>query len=209
VQERLFRPFVQADSSTTRQYGGTGLGLAIAKQLVQLMGGSIGVESEPGRGSKFWFTVPLAVLSRTPSTARPALKEELPPLRGRVLLVEDNQINQQVAEHILRSFGLDVAVVANGCDAVTACARGEFDAVLMDCLMPEMDGFEATRHIRQQEAGAAAAARRLPIIAMTANALAGDRERCMAAGMDDYVPKPFQRQKLHHMLSRWLSQPRA
>jgi signal transduction histidine kinase/ActR/RegA family two-component response regulator len=209
VQERLFRPFVQADSSTTREYGGTGLGLAIAKQLVQLMGGAIGVESEPGRGSRFWFTVPLAVLSRAPRAVKAAAREELPPLRGRILLVEDNQINQQVAEHVLRSFGLDVAVVANGTEAVTACARDAFDAVLMDCLMPEMDGYEATRHIRQQEATVESEARHLPIIAMTANALVGDRERCLAAGMDDYVPKPFQRQMLHELLARWLTQPSA
>jgi signal transduction histidine kinase len=209
VQTRLFRPFVQADSSTTREYGGTGLGLAIARQLVVLMGGSIGVESEPGRGSRFWFEVPLVILSRAPGTARTAVRETLPPLRGRILLVEDNLLNQQVAAHVLRSFGLDVAVVANGCDAVAACARSDFDAVLMDCLMPEMDGFEATRHIRQREAAATQSARHLPIIAMTASALAGDRERCMAAGMDDYVPKPFQRQMLHHLLARWLSQPSA
>jgi CheY-like chemotaxis protein len=209
VQKRLFRPFVQADSSTTREYGGTGLGLAIAKQLVQLMGGTIGVESEPGRGAHFWFTVPLPVLSRGPGKAETPVPEKLPPLRGRILLVEDNLLNQQVAEHLLRSFGLDVVLVAHGAEAVTACAAGDFDAVIMDCLMPEMDGFEATRRIREQEAAAPEPGRHVPIIAMTANALVDDRERCMAAGMDDYLPKPFRRQALHALLGRWLRQPSA
>jgi signal transduction histidine kinase/ABC-type amino acid transport substrate-binding protein/CheY-like chemotaxis protein len=209
VQQRLFRPFVQADSSTTREYGGTGLGLAIAKQLVQLMGGTIGVQSEPGQGAHFWFTVPLPVLSRGPGKSDAPAPEKLPPLAGRILLVEDNLLNQQVADELLRSFGLDVVVVANGADAVAACAGGGFDAVIMDCLMPEMDGFEATRRIRAQEAAGSEPGRHVPIIAMTANALAGDRERCMAAGMDDYLPKPFRRQALHALLGRRLGQRSA
>jgi signal transduction histidine kinase len=209
VQKRLFRPFVQADSSTTREYGGSGLGLAIARQLVQLMGGAIGVQSEPGQGASFWFTVPLPVLSRGPRSADTGPSEKLPLLSGRILLVEDNLLNQQVAEQLLHSFGLDVVVVAHGADAVAASAGGGFDAVIMDCLMPEMDGFEATRRIRAEEAAASGPGRHVPIIAMTANALVGDRELCMAAGMDDYLPKPFRRQALHALLGRWLSERSA
>ncbi|KFE62351.1 ATP-binding protein [Hyalangium minutum] len=204
AQPRLFQAFMQADSSTTREYGGTGLGLAISKHLVELMGGTIGVESEQGQGAYFWFQVPFQVLARAPGSVGPPSKgEALAALSGRVLLVEDNETNQMVAQHMLQSFGLEVVLAQNGVEAVEACRRGSFHAVLMDCLMPELDGFEATRRIRAHEASAPAGGR-LPIIAMTANALAGDRTRCLESGMDDYLAKPFKRQALHEVLTRWM-----
>jgi CheY-like chemotaxis protein len=203
TQQRLFQAFTQADSSTTREYGGTGLGLAISKHLVELMGGSIGVESEAGQGAYFWFRVPFHVLSRPPGTAGAAKEEEFPALSGRVLLVEDNETNQMVAQHMLQSFGLEVILAQNGVEAVEACRRGTFHAVLMDCLMPELDGFEATRLIREHEATTPGKGR-LPIIAMTANAMAEDRTRCLECGMDDYLAKPFRRRALHDVLARWI-----
>jgi signal transduction histidine kinase/CheY-like chemotaxis protein len=203
TQRRLFEAFMQADSSTTREYGGTGLGLAISKHLVELMDGEIGVESEPGKGAHFWFRMPFHVLSR-PSSAEPGRKEEeLTPLAGHVLLVEDNAMNQVLARHMLQSLGLAVTLAQNGLEAEEACRSGAFDAVLMDCLMPELDGFEATRRIRAREASAPQG-RRIPIIAMTANALATDRTRCLESGMDDYLAKPFKRRALYEILSRWL-----
>jgi signal transduction histidine kinase/ActR/RegA family two-component response regulator len=205
TQQRLFKPFTQADSSTTREYGGTGLGLAISKHLVELMGGTIGVQSEAGQGAYFWFKVPFHVLSRPPGSAGASKAEELSALSGRVLLVEDNETNQMVAQHMLHSFGLEVVLAQNGVEAVEACRRSTFHAVLMDCLMPELDGFEATRLIREHEATAPHGGR-LPIIAMTANGLAGDRTRCLECGMDDYLAKPFKRRALHEVLARWMGQ---
>ncbi len=203
TQRRLFEAFMQADSSTTREYGGTGLGLAISKQLVQLMGGEIGVESELGHGAYFWFRVPLVGLSRPPRGGDSDSEEALPALSGHVLLVEDNATNALVATHMLRSFGLVVTATRNGAEAVEAYRQGSFDAVLMDCLMPEVDGFEATRRIRAHEA-ATPQGGHVPIIAMTANVLEGDRQRCLESGMDDYMAKPFKRRALHGMLSRWI-----
>lgn len=205
TQHRLFQAFVQADSSTTREYGGTGLGLAISKHLVELMGGEIGVESEAGKGAYFWFRVPLYVLARTGSNSGAEKEPDLPPLSGHVLLVEDNQMNQLVAQQMLHSFGLSITTARNGVEAVEASRRGTFDAVLMDCLMPDMDGFEATRRIRADEA-AMPQRGRLPIIAMTANALASDRAHCLECGMDDYLAKPFKRRMLYSTLSHWLEQ---
>ena len=338
-RERLFKAFSQADGSTTREFGGTGLGLAISKQLVELMRGRIGVDSELGRGSTFWFVVPLAVEAheraivvpalagrrvlivddnRTNRTilkhqvaalgmkhavaedgaralhllreaidekapfelalvdmkmpglngielaeaihADPTLKglhmimltsmsssdgitkardagfsatlskpvrqaellrsisaalgdrgtsahaapmHEVPahlPLRGRVLLVEDAEVNQQVAMAMIAKIGCEVVLARNGLEALALTERERFDVVLMDCQMPEIDGFEATRRIRLREAGG----RRVPIVAVTANALTGDRERCLEAGMDDYVSKPFTRAALRNALQLWL-----
>lgn len=190
----LFEPFVQADAG--RAQGGTGLGLAISKRLVEAMGGEIGLESEPGQGTRCWFDVPVQpalVLKGTPTP--PA-----PPSRGlRILLAEDNVVNQTVARGLLERQGHQVDVVPNGRLAVEACTRERWDLILMDCQMPEMDGFAATLEIRRLEE---ALQRRTPIVALTANALSEDRERCLEAGMDGHVAKPLAVQELASALAR-------
>ncbi len=204
---RLFESFVQGDSSTTRRYGGTGLGLAISKQLVELMGGQIGTESESGRGSLFWFTATFAKYG----DGKPELEEEraaaalLPestprPAKVRILVAEDNPVNQRIAVRILEKAGYRAEAVSDGKQALEALAKNDYDLVLMDVQMPEMDGFQATMEIRRLEA----ATGRTPIIAMTANAMTGDRERCLAAGMDDYIGKPMRLEELQKMIERWV-----
>jgi PAS domain S-box-containing protein len=190
----IFDPFVQADGSMARQYGGTGLGLAISSRLTQLLGGRLWAESDLGKGSTFHFTLKTALRSgaarerETPTEIRAEPAEPvLPPLR--ILLVEDNRVNQRFGVVLLAKRGHSVEVVANGQLALEALAVRPFDLVLMDVQMPEMDGFETTRRIRQREEGTQ---RRTPIIAVTAHAMKGDRERCLAAGMDGYVTKPMQ-----------------
>ena len=205
----LFDKFSQVDASTTRQYGGTGLGLAISKQLAELMGGRIGVTSEPGVGSQFWFSARLAKQAGPPPprphTPRHPMRETAPQFQGhktRILLAEDNIASQQVALRILTKLGLRADAVANGVEAVKALATIPYDLVLMDVQMPEMDGIEATRHIRSSLS--AARNHRVPIIAMTASIMPSDRQKCLDAQMDDYVSKPVSTQSLAAALQRWL-----
>lgn len=197
----LFEVFSQADSSHARKHGGTGLGLAISLQLSRLMHGDIDFVSQPGLGSTFWFDAPLAACEAPTNAADGAAP--LAPLSGRILLVEDSPINREVALAVLRHFGVAVQSVEDGQQAVDITRNARFDLILMDCQMPNVDGFEATRRIRTRELSQSLP--RTPIVALTANALEGDRARCFAAGMDDYLAKPFFEEQLHAVLKRWLS----
>ncbi len=205
----IFQQFTQADSSTTRKHGGTGLGLAICRQLVSLMGGSIDVQSEVGRGSTFTVLLPLPAAPAEDKQVSPAKDTPTPAVpihiavRSRIILAEDNPVNQLVAKRMLALMGFQVEVAESGEAVLRLLGSGPFDLILMDCMMPQMDGYEATREIRRREAGAS----RIPIIAMTANAMEGDRERCLAAGMDDYVSKPVSRSALSSALATWLLRP--
>jgi len=204
--ERMFEPFTQADVSTTRKYSGNGLGLAIAKQLVELMGGEIAAKSELGAGSRFWFEVPLP--AATSSIRQPAREQSV--RRGQqkseqrgalVLVVEDSPVNRVVAVGVLERCGYHVHVVNDGREALQALSSQRYDAVLMDCQMPDVDGYQATEELRRRERGSSY---HTPVIAMTAHAMVGDRERCLAAGMDDYLSKPVRSQILAEVLERWI-----
>jgi signal transduction histidine kinase/ActR/RegA family two-component response regulator len=207
--EGLFSPFTQGDASTTRRYGGTGLGLSISKRLVELMGGTIGVQSAEGAGSTFWFTLPFeAAAVPAPPRPAPAAAPETAPgpeNRPRLLVVEDNPLNQRLALRLLAKFGFEADVAENGALALEALARRSYGAVLMDCQMPVLDGYEATRLIRQ--GNRENVDRQIPIIAMTANAMQGDRERALEAGMDDYLTKPIDPAKLQAAVVRWAERP--
>ncbi|MFI8746860.1 response regulator [Pseudomonas sp. NPDC077186] len=197
--EHMFDAFQQADTSISRRYGGTGLGLPIARTLAERMGGTLRAESEVGAGSVFTLEIPLPFRQRS---EQEQASESLKPGGGdgqSVLLVEDNPVNQTVIEAMLRSLGYRVSLVGDGQQALHSFAQHDYAAILMDCRLPLMDGYEATRQIRQQARG-----RQIPIIALTANALQGDREACLAAGMNDYLAKPFKRADLQHILQRWL-----
>lgn len=204
-QAAIFSPFTQADGSTTRKYGGTGLGLAICRQLAELAGGEIWLESEPGKGSLFWFTMPLQ--KQTSVIITPQRISETGTSRSpetgdiRILLAEDNAINQKVALSMLAKLGYSADVVDNGIEAIKALEASEYDLVLMDCMMPDMDGFEATAIIR--DPASRVLNHHVPIIAMTANAIKGDREKCLEAGMDDYISKPVTKGILSETLQRW------
>jgi signal transduction histidine kinase/CheY-like chemotaxis protein len=215
--DRLFQPFTQADSSTARKYGGTGLGLTISRQLIEMMGGTVGARSTPGEGSTFWFEVALPLADQGDQTEQTPARSTA--LGGRdtaghltdaaplVLVAEDNPVNQMLATRQLDGDGYRTEVVSNGREAVAATERTNYAAVLMDCEMPEMDGYEATRQIRSREIEP----NHLPIIAITAHSMSGDREKCLAAGMDEYVSKPLRRIELRDALTRAIatSQHRA
>jgi len=196
AQERIFLPFHQVDSSPARAYGGTGLGLAIAKRMAEAVGGEIGVRSRQAEGSAFWFTARLALRPGT-AAASPGAEEEKTP--ARVLVVEDNAVNRKVVVSMLEGLGHAVEAVVNGQEAVEACRRATYDVVFMDCQMPEMDGLTATALIREHEASS----RRTPIVALTASAMPSDRQRCLEAGMDDYLTKPVRLQLLEAAVRRW------
>ncbi len=203
-QQRIFQPFTQADSSTTRRYGGTGLGLTICRHLVELMGGEIHCESELHKGSRFWFRLPLTIFNpdfdviNQPMATSIKIQQD-----ATVLIVEDNPVNQQVVMHMLKKLGLNYRVAVNGREALANLSTSnKWDLVLMDCQMPVMDGFEATKRWREQEVFLGQ--KRIPIIALTANAMHGDEERCVAAGMDAHLAKPINLQSLTLALAQWL-----
>ncbi|MGS0541723.1 response regulator [Pseudomonas sp. Y5-11] len=199
--ELMFNAFQQADSSISRRYGGTGLGLPIARTLAERMGGTLRAQSEEGLGSVFTLEIPLALYKQTlPPLAAPRAANGNGHGEGRhVLLVEDNPVNQTVIEAMLRSLGFTVSVATDGAQAVRSAEGNEFEVILMDCRLPIIDGYEATRQIRQLPGRG-----EVPIIALTANALQGDRETCLSAGMNDYLAKPFKRNDLQQILQRWV-----
>jgi signal transduction histidine kinase/AmiR/NasT family two-component response regulator len=202
----LFTKFTQADSSTTRRFGGTGLGLAISRKLAELMGGSVGVHTELGKGSLFWVELPLPVANGQ-SRAGDSPGEPAPDLLKspcRVLVAEDNPVNQRLAIRMLEKFGCTVETAGDGAEAVDMCARLPFDIVFMDCQMPDMDGYDAASAIRRAEKEHGWP--RLPIVALTAHAAATDRDRCFAAGMDDYLSKPVSAEQIHAVVHRWMSE---
>ena len=219
AQSRLFQPFVQADNTTTRQFGGTGLGLVICRQLAERMGGRVDFEQAQIQGATFWLELPCAPASAEPAPTIGAANEQPPrhppplsmqprrPTRprfaGRVLLADDAPINREIASTMLRELGCTVTEAHDGEQALAAAQREHFDLVLMDCQMPMMDGLEATRQIRARELGHGGRPR-LPIVALTANALAGDREACLAAGMDAYLAKPVTFAKLAELVAQFL-----
>ncbi|MGC3967286.1 MAG: response regulator [Pirellulales bacterium] len=205
-QQRIFAPFTQVDASSTRRHGGTGLGLAIASDLVRAMGDGLGVESRRGEGSEFYFSLNLSTAGPTnsDSAAEPAVSsgeaaaETLQPAALRVLVAEDTPTNQKLISHVLAKRGHAVDIVGTGEDAVAAVTAQAYDVILMDVQMPKMDGLEATGLIRKLPAG-----ERIPIIALTAHAMSGDRQKCLDAGMDDYLPKPLDIRKLLEVVEEY------
>ena len=205
----IFTPFVQVDGSSTRKYSGTGLGLAISSQLAELMGGSIDVTSSTGSGSTFHIALPFEKQGQEPAVVKENETQTIfvnhdadAPQRARILLAEDHATNRRVLRMMLNKLGYEADAVANGLDAVKALEKTPYDLVLMDCQMPEMNGYDATAVIRDPESGVLNHA--TPVIALTANAMAGEREKCIEAGMDDYLSKPVLVQDLETILNKWL-----
>jgi CheY-like chemotaxis protein len=206
TQSRLFRPFTQADESTTRRFGGTGLGLSICRELAALMGGEVGVVSVPGRGACFWAEVLLPAVAAPQPAPPPAHGQDLQGLR--VLLVEDNPVNMLIGVALLERWGARVVQAIDGREALGAVQRAHehgrpFDAVLMDLQMPVMSGYEATRELRRRPEGQG-----LPVIALTAAALVSERDLAVEAGMDDFLTKPIDADRLRDTLARWARRPR-
>jgi CheY-like chemotaxis protein/two-component sensor histidine kinase len=212
-QKKLFQAFEQADNSSTRNFGGTGLGLAICKQLAILMGGDIGLKSEKGNGSTFWFTInfrrassseeELEMQNQTLEMSGLSIDQSTSSSALRILVAEDNPVNQLVIDEYLRGMGCDVDIVDNGKQAIEALKNNAYDVVFMDIQMPELDGLQATRLIRDSERASSEKLRR-PIIALTAESMKGDREKCLAAGMDGYLSKPIDGRELAAILSKWM-----
>jgi CheY-like chemotaxis protein len=200
IRGKLFEAFSQADTSASRPYEGVGLGLAISRRIVQAMGGTIDFASNERNGTTFFFTLP----ERTTERRDTPLLMKLPDLAAgsRVLLVDDNQVNRLVAAYQLHSMGLEVVEAESGIGALEALEKTSFAAVLLDCQMPELDGYDTARRVREQERQSGG--RHLPIIALTAHAGPEQRDKCLAAGMDDHLAKPFRREELAEILHRWL-----
>jgi hypothetical protein len=204
AQAKLFQSFHQADRTTARRYGGTGLGLAISRRIVEMMDGSIAVDSEPGRGSTFTADLRLSSPARAPDRRDRGVRSAggsagAPHRVSRVLVVDDNPVNQRVVVHMLDKLDVHCELAAGGADALVSLERGGHDLLLTDIEMPDMDGYELTRAVRRLPGGTAT----IPVVAMTAHALKGVREECLAAGMDDYIAKPIQLEALRELLERW------
>ncbi len=196
-QKLLFNAFTQADGTMTRRYGGTGLGLAICRQLVELMGGEVGLESEEGKGASFWFTATFTQRAAPPIASTAQSRTLRPTVVGRfsqlaVLLVEDNPVNSMVATRMLRKLGVTPELVTNGHEAVERAGRRKYDLILMDCHMPQMDGFAASAEIRRREVMHGDTGTRTRIVALTASIMDEDRRRCVESGMDGFLEKPVQ-----------------